>query len=239
MRKLLAKIGYDVKVRNRDFAAVLRKVIQDGDIFLDAGCGDLFSRNHLDHGKVIGVDVQEPRLNNAQSEFVIGSILNLPFGNGAFRFTGSLDVIEHLSSDQRETAIHELVRTSKSGVLIGFPFAGKPENVDKSFYKHLSRKSREIPGWLDEHLRQNYPVIEEIEAILRSSFMDRGDSIQISVSFSESLAITRILRKAAIISGEVFVLINTFFGITLPVHPWFRSANNSYRAIVFAQIQEN
>lgn len=237
MNKFIQNVGYDVQVRNRDFAAALGKVMEDGDIFLDAGCGDLIIGSYLDRGKVIGVDIQRPRTILEQSEFASGSILELPFGNQSFRFTGSLDVIEHLPIELREVAIRELVRTSKAGILIGFPFSGRPETLDRSFYERLTGKTREIPEWLDEHLRQSYPVIKEIEESLRSAFADRGDEVQISVSFSENLTITRVLRKAAVMSGKAYVLANTFFGLTRPVHPKSRTEKNSYRAIIFARVR--
>jgi ubiquinone/menaquinone biosynthesis C-methylase UbiE len=239
IRTFIGNIGYDVQVRNRDFAAALGKVIEDGDIFLDAGCGDLFIASYIDHGKVIGVDIHKPRSSQVQSEFASGSILELPFGDLAFRFTGSLDVIEHLPLDVRELAIRELVRTSKEGVLIGFPFAGRPEKLDRSFYEKLTGESREIPEWLDEHLRQSYPDIEEIEKVVRSAFAERGDDVQISVSFSESITVTQVLRKAAVMSGKVYLIANTLFGMTLPLHPRSRSEKNSYRAILFAQVRES
>jgi len=236
IHKFIQNVGYDVQVRNRDFAAALGKVLKDGDVFLDAGCGDLIIGSYIERGKVIGVDIQKPRSDFDRSEFASGSILALPFGDQSFRLTGSLDVIEHLPLDVRESAIRELVRTSKAGVFIGFPFAGQPENLDGSFYEKLTKRSREIPEWLDEHLRQSYPVIEEIEKIVRSAFAERGDDVQISVSFSENLTITQVLRKAAVMSRKVYVLANTLFGLTLPFHPRSRSEQNSYRAIIFAQV---
>ena len=239
IRKFISNIGYDVQVRNRDFAAALGKVVKDGDIFLDAGCGDLIIGSYIDCGKVIGVDIQEPRPDFERSEFASGSILALPFDDQAFPFTGSLDVIEHLPLELRKVAIRELVRTSKAGVFVGFPFAGEPERLDRSFYEELTGRSREIPEWLDEHLRQSYPVLTEIKDILRTAFAERGDDVQFSVSFSENLTITKVLRRAAVMSGKAYVLANTFFGLTLPVHPKSRNEKNSYRAIIFVRVRGN
>lgn len=239
IHKFIQNVGYDVQVRNRDFAAALGKVMEDGDIFLDAGCGDLIIGSYIERGKVIGVDIQRPRSILEQSEFASGSILELPFGNQSFRFTGSLDVIEHLPLELREVAIRELVRTSKAGVFVGFPFAGEPERLDRSFYEQLTGRSREIPEWLDEHLRQSYPVLTEIKKILRTAFAERGDDVQFSVSFSENLKLTKVLRRAAVMSGKAYVLANTFFGLTLPVHSKSRTEKNSYRAIIFARVRGN
>lgn len=237
IQKFVRNVGYDVQVRNRDFAAAIAGVINDGDVFLDAGCGDLFLANYCKRGRIVGVDIHKPRSIDQGSYFAAGSILELPFGDRAFRFSGSLDVIEHLPLAVREIAIRELVRTSGSGVFIGFPFAGLPEALDTQFEKELTERSREIPDWLKEHLRQSYPVISEIADSLHTAFAERGDSVQVSISFSEDLRITRALRNAAAMSGKFYLLANTIFGLTLPLHPSSRNEKNSYRAIVFAEVR--
>jgi SAM-dependent methyltransferase len=85
---------------------------------LDAGCGS--GRNMVDlarHGQVTGVELSEPSVEIARErncgEVIAGSVLEMPFADGAFDLAVSLDVIEHLEDDV--AALRELRRTVAPG----------------------------------------------------------------------------------------------------------------------------
>ncbi|MGN6371644.1 MAG: methyltransferase domain-containing protein, partial [Solirubrobacteraceae bacterium] len=89
---------------------------------LDAGCGS--GRNMVDlahHGTVTGVELSPTSVRLARErsigEVVEGSVLDMPFDDGSFDVSVSLDVIEHLSDDV--AALGELRRvTAPGGVLL-------------------------------------------------------------------------------------------------------------------------
>jgi SAM-dependent methyltransferase len=98
--------------------AIARLGLPEHALILDAGCGS--GRNMVDlahHGVVTGVElsdtsVQLARARNA-GEVLEGSVMDMPFDEGSFDLTVSLDVIEHLEDDVG--ALRELRRVTKPG----------------------------------------------------------------------------------------------------------------------------
>jgi SAM-dependent methyltransferase len=85
---------------------------------LDAGCGS--GRNMVElahHGIVTGVELSGTSVQLARDrgvgEVLEGSVMDMPFEEGSFDLTVSLDVIEHLEDDVG--ALHELRRVTKPG----------------------------------------------------------------------------------------------------------------------------
>jgi SAM-dependent methyltransferase len=102
---------------------VLERVIERlglpaGARILDAGCGS--GRNMVDlarHGTVTGIELSPTSVALARErdrgEVIEGSVLDMPFDEGAFDLSVSLDVIEHLQDDVG--ALRELRRVTKPG----------------------------------------------------------------------------------------------------------------------------
>jgi SAM-dependent methyltransferase len=85
---------------------------------LDAGCGS--GRNMVElahHGVVTGVELSDTSVelarNRGVGEVLEGSVMEMPFDDGAFDLTASLDVIEHLEDDVG--ALRELRRVTRPG----------------------------------------------------------------------------------------------------------------------------
>jgi SAM-dependent methyltransferase len=85
---------------------------------LDAGCGS--GRNMVElarYGVVTGVELSHTSVALARErgagEVLEGSVMNMPFDEGAFDLTVSLDVIEHLQDDVG--ALRELRRVTRPG----------------------------------------------------------------------------------------------------------------------------
>jgi SAM-dependent methyltransferase len=98
--------------------AIERLDLPAGGRILDAGCGS--GRNMVDlarHGTVTGVELSETSVQIARErdagEVVEGSVMDMPFDEGTFDLTVSLDVIEHLEDDVG--ALRELRRVTKPG----------------------------------------------------------------------------------------------------------------------------
>jgi SAM-dependent methyltransferase len=85
---------------------------------LDAGCGS--GRNMVElarHGEITGIELSPTSVRLARArncgEVLEGSVLDLPFPEGAFDLVVSLDVIEHLQDDAG--ALRELRRVTRPG----------------------------------------------------------------------------------------------------------------------------
>ena len=95
---------------------------QPGERILDAGCGSgLFTAPIIEAGAgVLGLDVSEPMLRYACEALsderfypVLGSMLQLPFGDGAFDKTVSITALEFVEEAQQ--AVDELFRVTRPG----------------------------------------------------------------------------------------------------------------------------
>ncbi len=109
---------YDVEKRVRlVFTRLLRQA--HGCLVLDAGCGTgWFSRAASSHGaRVVSLDLGVGLLaqvrRKCETRAVVGSVLDLPFGAGAFDAVISSEVIEHTPDPRR--AVREMARVLRPG----------------------------------------------------------------------------------------------------------------------------
>ncbi|MFH1739453.1 MAG: class I SAM-dependent methyltransferase [bacterium] len=103
------------------------------------------------------------------ADFVCGSADRLPFKDGAFDIAVCLDTLEHLPTANRRTALMELSRVARSGVVITAPF----ESVDvRSAEKTVSDLHFQVTGqphrWLSEHLATPLPDLTETCGLFES-----------------------------------------------------------------------
>jgi len=81
----------------------------------------------------------------------------LPFRDEAFDCILCLDTLEHVEESRRNLVVSELIRVSKRHVILGFPSGAKAFECDENLYKYYKRKRKEIPIWLEEHIRNGFP----------------------------------------------------------------------------------
>ena len=129
---------------------------------LDAGCGS--GRNMVElarHGQVTGVELSPTSVRLAREresgEVVEGSVLEMPFEEGCFDLTVSLDVIEHLEDDVG--ALRELRRVTKPGgaLLVTVPayqwlWSGHDEinHHHRRYNRRTLLAAAESAGWREE-----------------------------------------------------------------------------------------
>ena len=94
----------------------------DGRRILDAGCG---TGNNLSHfrrfGRTVGVDLSDEALRFCRDRGVAatrGSLLALPFPDGAFDAVMSFDVIYHRWVEDDRVAVREIARVLRPGGLV-------------------------------------------------------------------------------------------------------------------------
>lgn len=99
---------------------------------------------------------------------VIGSGLSLPFKDNSFDVAVSLDTLEHIPENQRETFIREIVRVGGETVVIGAPFKDpsivRAEKLVNKF--HYLLFNTDEPN-LAEHRTMGLPVRSILENALK------------------------------------------------------------------------
>jgi SAM-dependent methyltransferase len=98
--------------------------------FLDAGCGEGFvARRIIDAVPGIaltGCDVSGAALQiaagaNPEAQFVVGTVVDLPFPDRSFDVVGCFEVLEHLPGDLPRQALSELARVTRRAVVLSVP----------------------------------------------------------------------------------------------------------------------
>ncbi len=233
-RRLIHQYSWDTRCRNADVLRVLKAKLVDRTTVLDAGCGENGIANFTSAMRFTGVDINIPSFRRPGFKFVKGSILDLPFSDNTFSFATSVDVLEHLSPKMRKRAIHELIRVAQKGIVLAFPCGTNARRIDENFRVALEESNRPIPSWLDEHMKYDYPLIESVMEYIKSSDGIAGAPIHSTVIGSEQIRVTEALRKIAVKSSRLYVVVNLLAGVLLPLFPR-PLQNKSYRSILLVE----
>ena len=110
--------------------------------------------------------VPTPGLQN----YVQASGVQLPFRDGAFDLVCSLDTLEHIPGEQRPAFLSEILRVSRDGLYLAFPFDSASNRWAESIvveYANVVLKNP-IPA-LQEHRRFGLPDRESVTRLFSSS----------------------------------------------------------------------
>jgi len=95
-------------------------------------------------------------------DYQIADGLNLPFANESFDIAVSIDVLEHISPENRETFLSELLRVSSEYVFLGAPFADPAlREAEHILYEFINTNLQQKHRFLDEHLSNPLPDREK------------------------------------------------------------------------------
>jgi SAM-dependent methyltransferase len=237
LRQLLGKAlfrwGWDTRCRHAAPIVVLRDATRastsgEASALLDVGCGDGGMAIFLKNTKVVGVDLEPSDAVLDNRTFVQASITELPFADSSFRYVTCIDVLQALPRDIRERGLAEMIRVAREGLVITAPQGGVAASVDADYQRGLIAHGKREPDWVAESLANPYPTAEAIVAALPDA--------DVTVSYGERAAITRIVHAAAARSSLLYAVVNLFFGVLRPLVPAPSSAN-AYRVLVVARLE--
>ncbi|MDD2805456.1 MAG: methyltransferase domain-containing protein [Elusimicrobiales bacterium] len=136
---------------------------------LEVGGGAAGLRAYLPGLKITGVDPcfgACPAAETADFTPIDGSVLALPFPDGAFPVVVCSDALEHVDAGDRQKAVLELWRVCSGKVFLSFPVKESYGPWEERLFNYYKRGGKEIPGWLEEHRRKGLPEEREIAALL-------------------------------------------------------------------------
>lgn len=110
----------------------------------------------------------DPLVDSAGDQ-VQGSGTALPFLDESFDFSIALDVLEHVPPDGRLPMIEEMLRVSREGIILTFPYHDRLVEAAElhvcELYRRIHRKEH---PWLSEHAQFALPNVDEIVEYLDS-----------------------------------------------------------------------
>lgn len=95
---------------------------------------------------------------------VLGDVRDLQFPDRAFDVVVALDVLEHLNPDDRGRAVREIARVSRFRAVIACPAGADAQASDRRIAEWFASRGLALPGWLEEHLENDFPNTDEIAA---------------------------------------------------------------------------
>ncbi len=102
----------------QDIARVLQTISYElkPQRILEVGCGSSPNINYL-YGDRVGIDINEKAIefmkDYSDAQFLVGSVLDIPFSGESFEMVTCIEVLEHLYEKDVEKAVSELVRVLK------------------------------------------------------------------------------------------------------------------------------
>jgi hypothetical protein len=132
--------------------------------------------------RVLAVNVDEP------ADMIV-PMDALPFDDGAFEASTSLDVLEHVPGDDRHRFVRELLRVTRRRAVLCCPL-GSPEHREAE--EEIQTWYRTVAGdghpWLTDHLSKGLPTLEELRSCFATHegpvrFLFHGDFREVNEQF--------------------------------------------------------
>ena len=175
---------------------------------------------YLPASEVISANVREPT-----DVLLPGD--RLPFADGEFTATTSLDVLEHVPLDKRAAFVAEMLRVTERCSVLCCPL-GSPEH--DALEVEIDAWYRQVTGdghpWLREHLQYGLPRLESIRSLYEQAgvpvhFLFHGDARVTGEQF-RTLVLARLRHRPADIAR--FAAFRLTYRMQTAVHtsptPW-------------------
>lgn len=168
------------------YLPVVKEITKDfksGDSVLEIGSGAIGIVPYLQKS-VIGLDKDFSGKSHPLLKEVKGDALSLPFAGKSFDFVISVDVLEHLKSQDRQHALAEWLRVTKKKLILLFPEGEKAEKQDRELFTRFKSKKclDRAEVFFQEHLANGLPRIENVKTILEGVLKEKKRHGKIAVS---------------------------------------------------------
>jgi ubiquinone/menaquinone biosynthesis C-methylase UbiE len=102
---------------------------------------------------------------------VCADACHLPFPDDSFDAAVSLDTVEHLPLRLRDPFLKEMRRVARAAVVVTCPLQSndgmfQARTFDLSLHRLIKTRKGKQPGWLQEHIDQGHPTVEELSSLL-------------------------------------------------------------------------
>ena len=179
----------------------------------------------------VGIDLSFAGDENRLLQRLCASATDIPLPDAHFDAVISVDLLEHLPSDQRARAVLEMMRCTREVFFLAAPCGPAAERYDRKFNDIYARRRGLGYVWLEEHLAHGLPHGEEIEQYIDAAASKLGRPVRVAQKKNVSLWLWFLLRRASISRHKL--LRQTEFRWALPLVPVLRHINfgNCYRRL--------
>lgn len=150
----------------------------------------------------IDTDFSGPQTNLVNK--IKASALKLPFKKNEYDVSLSVDVLEHLQKEDREKAILEMLRVTKKLAIIVVPCGNEAQQQDKELHKHWNKIFNTKNQFLDEHVANGLPQVEDILVYVDRSKRNLAKKANVKSYPNTNLFVRNILMKTWITKNKYF-----------------------------------
>jgi hypothetical protein len=105
------------------------------------------------------------QIQDHHAAYVRADAVNLPFADNSFELVASLDTLEHILPERRESFMAELVRISSKLVILAAPFhSGKSRQAEQIIFDFIKAHLGYEHQYFKEHLAHEKPDMLETES---------------------------------------------------------------------------
>lgn len=197
---------------------------------LEVGSGSLGITPYLKR-KIDGLDVDFSGPKTILINRIKGNALSLPFRKNSYDVVISVDVLEHIPSNNRQEAIFEMLRVASKLAIIVVPTGELAEKQDKELDLHWQKIFNTQNQFLKEHVQNGLPQIDEILVSIDKAKRQIGKIVVVKSKPILNLGVRKILMKSWISKNKyMYYLYLKGFLLLLP---FLRNANfgKCYRRI--------
>lgn len=226
----------EVAIRYLPIVANIKSRVSRIENILELGSGWLGIAPYLDK-MVVGVDEDFGGKKFHLLKQVKGNILKVPFADNSFDYVICVDVLEHLTKEQRARALAEILRVAKKEFFIGVPCGRQSYQQDKKLeIKYRKIFDRQF-SFLQDHLKFGLPEESEIMQGLNLASKRNHKKITIKIQGNENLQLREFLMKGWMTKNPMIDFIyRKFFLLLIPLFKLFDKPPY-YRKLFFVRIE--
>jgi len=227
-----------IALRYLPIADKIRRSKTKNPTVLEVGSGSLGIAPYLKQ-EVTGVDAVFNQPSFPLLRQVIGTAVSLPFSDNYFDFVLLVDVLEHLSKNDRKKAVSEAIRVASKEVVVAVPCGAQAENQDKKLSKIYKEKYKESFDFLKEHITFGLPKDADIKLLITNAAKEYNKRFILQVKGNINLSVRKFLMKGWMTKSLIIdIFFRKVFFIFIPL---LRLCNfkPTYRKIFFVQFRNN
>ncbi len=154
----------DLLMRYTPLVEYLETHASQGARILEVGSGS-FGITRFYKRRIVGLDISFPPPISPYLEPHHGNVTAIPFPDSSFDFVLCMDVLEHLSRNERGPAIREMWRLARKAVLCGLPCGVKTSTYEEKYNTAFKQRFGRDNPWLAEHKKHRLPEVVEIRQL--------------------------------------------------------------------------
>lgn len=161
-----------------------------------------------------------------------------PFKANTYDVTISVDVLEHIPPTNREKSLSEMMRVTKKLAIIVVPCGPESEEQDKQLYKYWNKIFNKKNQFLEEHVKNGLPTIDEILVYIDKSKRLLGKNAKVNSYPNLNLFVRNILMKTWITKNKhIYYLYTKGCLLIVPILK-FCNFGKTYRRVFVIEFSE-